>query len=524
MTQGSDKYRLLFISLLLFAFTMDATKLWAEEKYSTIKDRQVKAAATIEEIEEEEGKQSQTSHTITIGSEKFKYSAVAGELVVKQKNKDAKGRLFYVAYQLKGEDPSQRPITFGFNGGPGSSSVWLHMGALGPKRIKLTEDGKTLPPPVQFDENPYSWLVFTDLVFVDPIGTGFSRSIPDDKEAKKKFHGVKQDMESVAEFIRLYITRNNRWTSPKFLAGESYGTTRVTGLTRYLHQRYGIDLNGVVLISPVLDYDTILFHPTNDLPYILFLPTYTATAWYHQSLSDPLQKKELDDLLREVESFCLNTYIPSLAKGEKLDEEGRKRLVEKLASYTGLSKDRIKTNNHRINWIAFTKHLLGDRRKLVGRMDTTIIGIRPDPTHPYPKYDPSLDPLFGPFSSAVNGYIRNELKYESDLVYEFLNDEINNAWDWSSGLIKGQGYVDVSQDLRDALAVNQDLKVFIASGYYDLATPYFATEYTINHMWLEKQRSNISMNYYKSGHMIYTHLDEHKRLFQDVLSFYQEAL
>lgn len=210
--------------------------------------------------------------------------------------------------------------------------------------------------------------------------------------------------------------------------------------------------------------------------------------------------------------------------GEKLGDEERKMLTEKLASYTGLSKDRIETNNHRISWIEFTKHLLGDKRKLVGRMDTTIIGIRSDPTHPYPRYDPSLDPLFGPFSSAVNGYIRNELQYESDLVYEFLNEEVNNQWDWSSGLIKKQGYVDVSQTLRDALAVNNDLKILIASGYYDLATPYFATEYTISHMWLEKQRSNISMNYYESGHMIYTHLDEHKRLFQDVLSFYQEAL
>jgi carboxypeptidase C (cathepsin A) len=527
MKQNQIKILSQFLLVALLVFLLSTTVSLAKEKVKTTVDNdkaQTESKLDREGKKEEEEKYSQTLHAITIDGKRRTYCAIAGNLVIRQENKDVKGSLFYVAYQLKDEELSQRPITFVFNGGPGSSSVWLHMGALGPKRIRLTDDGRTLPPPVKYGENPYSWLAFTDLVLVDPIGTGFSRSVPDDEETKKKFHGVKQDIESVAKFIRLYLTRNNRWTSPKFLAGESYGTTRVSGLTWYLHQRYGIDLNGVILISPVLDYNTILFHPSNDLPYILFLPTYAATAWYHQSLSDSLQKKELEDLLREVESFCLNTYTTFLAKGEKLDEEERKILIKKLAAYTSHSEDLIEKNNYRINWIEFTKNFLGDRRKLVGRMDTTIIGIRPDPTRPYPKYDPSFEPLFGPFSSAVNGYIRDELKFESDLVYEFLNKDVNNKWDWSSGLIKEQGYIDVSHTLRDALAVNKYLKVFIASGYYDLATPYFATEYTINHMWLEEQHANISMNYYESGHMIYTHIEEHKRLFQDVMSFYREAI
>jgi carboxypeptidase C (cathepsin A) len=283
-------------------------------------------------------------------------------------------------------------------------------------------------------------------------------------------------------------------------------------------------LNGIILISPVLDFDTIIFHPSNDLPYLLFLPTYSATAWHYKLLPASLQKRELSDLLDEVESFCLNDYSVLLAKGEDVNKEERKALLEKLSFYTNLSGTIIQENNFRIDWVDFTKNLLKEEKKLVGRMDSTIAGIQVDPSHPYPQYDPSLETIFGPFSSAMNHYVREDLEYESELIYEFLNSDINRDWDWSSGLVGRQGFIDVSHNLREALAINDNLKVFIASGYYDLATPYFATKYTLNHLWLGEQRSNITTKNYDSGHMIYTHLEEHKKLFQDVKAFYEEPL
>jgi len=510
-----------FIFVTVFIISQTISSIWADEhrtKKATDNKTEEKA------VDEQEEKISETIHTINLNGKKYTYRAIAGEIIIQKENTAEKGRLFYVAYHLQDQKASKRPITFAFNGGPGSSSVWLHLGALGPKRVKLADDGRTLPPPVEYADNPYSWLIFTDLVFVDPIGTGFSRSLPSDENAKKQFYGVKQDIESVAEFIRLYLTRNKRWTSPTFLVGESYGTTRVAGLTTHLLQRYGIDLNGIVLISPALDFDTITFHPSNDLPYLLFLPTYTATAWHYKLLPNTLQRKNLGGLLDDVESFCVNKYSVLLAKGEDLSAEERTILLEKLSAYSGLAKDIIQENNFRIDWIDFTKNLLKEEKKLVGRMDSTITGIQVDPSKHYPIYDPSLDTLYGSFASAMNQYVREDLGYESDLVYEFLNSEVNKEWDWSSGLHGGQGFIDVSHNLREALTINDNLQVFIASGYYDLATPYFATQYTLNHLWLGDQRSNITTRNYGSGHMMYTHLEEHNNLFQDVKTFYRDSL
>jgi carboxypeptidase C (cathepsin A) len=278
------------------------------------------------------------------------------------------------------------------------------------------------------------------------------------------------------------------------------------------------------LVSPVLDFDTILFHPSNDLPYLLFLPTYAATAWHHKLVPETAQRGRLKDLLEEVEHFCLNTYVAALARGENLDEKEKGDLVEKIRAYTGLSGDVIERHHFRINWVEFTRNLLKAEGRLVGRMDSTIIGIDPDPTRPWPLYDPSLDTLYGPFSSAMNAYVREELQFESDLVYEFLNMEVNRLWDWSSGLEMNQGFIDVSHTLRDALAVNGNLKVLIASGLYDLATPYFAAKYTVSHMWLGEQRPNITIEHYEAGHMIYTHMDALRKLFQDSRQFYLNAL
>ncbi len=490
---------------------------WAENN-----EKKIEAAQEEKPYETKAEKISKTQHNITVKDQTLKYSAVAGELIVERfvDGKAHRGRIFYVYYALEGGRQSKRPITFAFNGGPGAASVWLHLGGLGPKRIKLADNGKTLPPPVQYEKNPYTWLNFTDLVFVDPVGTGFSISDPDDKESGKYFFGVQQDIETLAEFIRLFLTRNNRWLSPKYLVGASYGTTRVSGLVWHLQQRFGIDVNGIVFVSPVLDYDTILFHPSNDLPYLLFFPTYAATARHHGLLEGALKGKKLEDLLEEVETFCLDDYLVCLAKGENLTDDTKNALIQKIQSYTGLSADFIEKVNFRINWIDFTRGLFKKENRFVGRMDSTITGIDPDPTAPYPKYDPSLDPLFGPFSTAINAYVREELKYETDHVYEFLNSEVNRNWDWTSGLVREQGFIDVSHTLRDAIAVNEDLKVLFACGLYDLATPYFSAKYTVSHMWLGKQRSNVSIKYYESGHMMYLHADALKKLYQDAKHFY----
>lgn len=514
-------YSTLILSSSFYLLTLP---LWAEEKGGVQPATEGEKKVVKGEGKEEKEKCSKTTHTITIGGKKLHYSAVAGEIFLSREKDGAKGRLCYVAYELENKQKRERPLSFVFNGGPGAASVWLHLGGLGPKRIVLTDEGRALPPPVRYRENPLTWLAFTDLVFVDPIGTGFSRSIPDDEQTRKKFFGVQQDIESVAQFIRVYLTRSNRWTSPQFLIGESYGTTRVSGLTGYLHQRYGIALNGVILISPVLDFDTVSFHPSNDLPYLLFFPTYAATAWYHGLLPSTLQQKQLTQLLDEVEAFCITTYTVALAKGENLLEEERKKLLHEMNNYTSLPEDLISHYNFRISWSEFTKNLLKDKGQIVGRMDTTMVGIEPNPSQLQPTYDPALDRLFGPFSSAMNAYVREELKFESDVAYEFLNEEVNRAWDWSTGLTKEQGFIDVSHTLREAIAVNENLKVFIASGCYDLATPYCAAKHTVNHMWLGEQRPQVMVKLYQAGHMIFTHREALQKLFKDVEDFYKGAV
>lgn len=468
---------------------------------------------------------SKTSASMLLDGEEISYTATAGEIIIENEaDADVKGRLFYVAYERNGTEKSNRPVTFAFNGGPGAASIWLHLGGLGPKRVKLKDDGTVLPPPAQYVDNRFTWLKFTDLVFVDPVGTGFSDSIPHDEKHRKKFFGLNQDIAAVADFIRRYLNRQHRWISPIFLVGESYGTTRVSGLTRHLHQKYGIDLNGVILISPVLDYDTILFHPSNDLPYLLFLPTYTSIAWYHKMLPEALQSKDRNRLLAEVEDFCLNTYTSCLANGEGLDAKRKRDLAVKISAYTGLPESLVKLNNSRVSWMDFTKNLLKHERKLVGRMDGTVSGLDPDPMNPFPRYDPSLDPLYGPFASAMNAYVRTDLAFQTDQTYEFLNMKVNRQWDWSSGLTRKQGFIDVSPTLKEAMVVNSDLQVFIASGLYDLATPYFAAQYTISHMWLGSRRSNVTIKRYPAGHMIFTHSEGLEKLTQDVRVFYRDTL
>jgi carboxypeptidase C (cathepsin A) len=469
---------------------------------------------------------SQTNHTITVGGREIPYTATAGRIVLRREEKDEEEReefkpkaaIFFVAYTRDDvSDPGARPVTFAFNGGPGSSSVWLHLGLLGPRRAFMTEEGEAPPPPYHLVDNDYSLLDVSDLVFIDPVTTGYSRAVVGEKP--KQFHDFKQDIETVGEFIRLYTTRYNRWTSPKFLIGESYGTTRAAGLSAHLQDRHGLYLNGLMLVSAILNFQTAHFGPGNDLPPILFLPTYAATAWYHKKLAPELQE-DLHATLEEVERFALDPYTVALMRGAALEPEKTAEIVTRLARYTGLSPEYVRQTNLRINIHRFVKELLRDRRRTVGRLDTRFTGYGPDAAGETNETDPSYDAIQGPYTATLNDYIRRELAFESDLPYEILTERVH-PWRYDE---HQNEYVNVGEDLRQAICRNPHLKVFIANGYYDLATPYLATRYTVNHLHLEPElQSNISMAYYEAGHMMYIHRPSLARLKSDLAEFIDSA-
>jgi carboxypeptidase C (cathepsin A) len=440
---------------------------------------------------------SESKHSATINEKLVNYTVRAGNIVLKEENGKPKASFFFIAYTKDGiTDVGTRSITFAFNGGPGSSSVWLHLGVLGPRRVAMADDGSALPPPYKLTDNNYSILDVTDLVFIDPISTGYSRPVPG--EEAQQYHGVQEDIESVGKFIRLWTTRYQRWASPKFLCGESYGTTRAAGLAGYLQQEQGMYLNGVILVSAVLDFATGEFVRGNDLPFITFLPTYTATAWYHKQLPPDLQAN-LSKTLHQVESFALNEYTLALMKGDALSATERMSVVDQLSRFTGLPKEYIEQTNLRIYDYRFTKELLRDQGIVVGRLDSRFKGYDYDSAGESGEADPSYSAILGSFTATLNNYVRTDLKYESDLPYEILT----NVYPWDYGRFKNQ-YVNVSEPLRTAMTQNPYLKVFVANGYYDLATPYFATKYTFDHLGLPSiYKSNVSMGYYESGHMMY---------------------
>jgi carboxypeptidase C (cathepsin A) len=466
-----------------------------------------------------EEKTSQTKHTIQIGGKEVKYTATAGTMLLKKEDGTATASIFYIAY-IKDDvpDETRRPLTFAFNGGPGSSSVWLQLGALGPKRVMMDPQGNPLPPPYKLVDNEYSILDVTDLVFIDPVSTGYSRAIPE--QDAKNFHGIKGDLESVADFIRLYTTRHSRWTSPKFLAGESYGTTRASALSGYLQERQGFALNGIMLISAVLNFGTISFDRGNDLPYILFLPTYTATAWYHKKLPKDLMASQRK-ALEESEQFASHEYALALLKGDTLSAEERSQIVKKLARLTGLSPTYIDQSNLRVPIFRFTKELLRDERRTVGRYDSRLEGIDLDAAGATPEYDPSYASVYAPFTAAWNQYVRAELKWESDMPYEILTGRVR-PWSWAE---YSNRYVNVSDSLRTAMTQNRALKVFVANGHYDLATPYFATEYTFDHLGLDPSlQKHVSMDFFEAGHMMYTNKPSLERLKGDLAKFITGAV
>jgi carboxypeptidase C (cathepsin A) len=446
------------------------------------------------------------------------YTATAGTLVLRKDDGKAWASMFYVAYTRDDvQDRSKHPITFSFNGGPGSSSVWLHLGALGPRRVDMGPDGQQPNPPYHLVDNPDTILDYTDIVFIDPVSTGFSREAPGESAAQ--FHGFDGDLKSVADFIRLYTARSGRWASPKFLAGESYGTTRAAALSQYLLSNDGIYLNGVVLISSVLDFQTISFAPGNDLPYTLYLPTYTATAWYHKKLPADLQGS-LETALGESRKFASGEYASALMKGDKITAAEHAAVAKGLARLTGVSLGFVNESNLRITPDRFRKELLRNERQTVGRYDSRLKGLDVDAAGSRPDYDPSYAAVQGIFTAMFNDYVRGQLKYETDLNYEILTDKVSP---WSFKEFENR-YVNVMDRLREAMTQNHDLKVMVATGYYDLATPFFAAEYTASHLGLEPSLAgHLNLTYCEAGHMLYTRQSCLTSLHQSMAEFYQKS-
>jgi carboxypeptidase C (cathepsin A) len=468
----------------------------------------------------------ETHHSITIAGKKIDYTVTTGTLILKEETSDRdkesekvkpKAAFFFVAYTRDGiEDKTRRPITFAFNGGPGSSSVWLHLGIVGPRRVHMTEEGFMPQPPFKLVDNEYSLLDISDLVFIDPVSTGYSR--PAEGQKAREFHGFQKDIESVGDFIRLYTTRYQRWTSPKFLIGESYGTTRSAGLSGYLQERHGMYLNGIMLISSILNFQTALFNPGNDLPYILFLPTYAATAYYHGRVRT---RKSLESFLKEVEKFASGDYTLALGRGSSLPAKERSRIATELSRFTGLSVEYILRSNLRIEIFRFTKELLRNKNRTAGRLDSRFTGIDRDSAGENFEFDPSMAAITGPYTATLYDYVRGELNFESDLPYEILNGKV---WPWSYAQNENN-YVDVAETLRKSMSSNPFLKVHVANGYFDLATPYYATRYTFDHLGLDSSlQDNITMSYYPAGHMMYIHMPSLIALKKNLEIFMKSAL
>ena len=445
-----------------------------------------------------------THHVITINGAELRYTVTAGRVVIRQEGHtddkfdgaEAKAEVFMVAYTLDDADARTRPVTFAFNGGPGSSSVWLHLGLLGPRRVLMGDAGHLLPPPYGLADNHETLLTHSDLVFIDPVSTGYSRAVKGGKS--KDFHGYGGDVESVGEVIRLWTTRYGRWMSPKYICGESYGTLRAAALARHLQERCALYLNGLILISAVLDVGTLEFYGGNDDPYVMYLPTYAAIAHYHGRHGD----RPLRDVLDEAEAYAERDYPWALARGARLTADERAAAVTRLAALTGLSADYIDRVNLRPEHIRFLTELLRDERRTVGRIDGRFTGWDSDYGREQWTTDPSIDAIMGPYTAALNHYVRAELGYANDLSYETLTSRVQP---WSYQEFEGQ-HVHVADKLAEAMRVNPHMRVYVACGYHDAATPYFAAEHTMAQLEVPAELArNIEFGYFEAGHMMYMH-------------------
>ncbi len=454
-----------------------------------------------------------TSHQLELADQTLAYTATVGKMPLKDEKEKIAAQIFYTAYTLDTEtDPAERPLIFVFNGGPGSASIWLHMGALGPKRVDMGEEGFMPPPPYKLVDNAHTWLDLGDLVFIDPVGTGYSRAA--DPADNEKYWGLEEDLEAVGEFIRLYLSRHKRWTSPLYLAGESYGATRAAGLAGHLIDR-GIAFNGVILISTVMNFQTLRFTKANDLPYALYLPSFCAAAHYHGLLDADLQKRDLRELLHEAAAWAESDYTVALAKGDRMSDKERAAIAGRLSRYTGLSKRFILGADMRINIMSFCKELLRDDKRAVGRLDSRFIGIMASAEGSTFDFDPSMNAIIPPYTAVYNQYIRAQLGYETDLNYEILSFKVNENWKYQGGQ-----FPDTSEGLRAAFAKNPFMRVLVAQGYYDLATPFQAAYYSLAHMGLDPAlRDNITVSEYEAGHMMYVHEPSLAQLKADARAF-----
>jgi carboxypeptidase C (cathepsin A) len=458
-----------------------------------------------------------THHQIAVNGKTLSYTATAGRLPIKREDGKTEAEMFFVAYTLDGQEAGKRPLTFAFNGGPGSASVWLHMGALGPKRVVMQPNGFMPAAPYRLEDNPDTLLDRSDIVMIDAMATGYSRAA--NAELTKKFLGVKGDVQAFGEFIRLYLSRYDRWTSPLFLLGESYGTTRAAGIAGYLAD-HGIAFNGVTLLSMAVDFQTLEWNRSNDLPYVLLVPTFNMIAGYHHKLSADLAQdtaKTRDEVVR----WSSSDYALALGKGDALTPDEHREIVEQLSRYLGLRPEVIEANNLRIDVPTFTKGLLLDQKLVVGRLDGRFSSPDPDDDR---FFDPASAAILPPYTSAFYNYLRTELNYKSDMPYRvFAYDQpAFRTWDWGNA---EQGFPSTAGGLRAAMIKNPYMKILVMEGYYDLATPFAAANWTMDHLDLSAQfRQSVSYATYNSGHMVYIDRAEHDKMKKDLINFMEKCL
>jgi carboxypeptidase C (cathepsin A) len=465
-----------------------------------------------------------TDHSLKIGSQIIPYKATAGTILIKNDKDEPDALIYYTAYtRSDAKDAGQRPIAFLYNGGPGSSSLWLHMGSFGPKRVATVNAGATPPAPYKLEDNPNCLLDKTDLVFIDPVGTGFSKAAG--KAQDKDFWGVDPDARSLANFVQSYVSRNNRWNSPKFLIGESYGTFRNAALANVLQTRYGLYLNGLVMVSSVWDLGTISFYPGEDLSYILYLPSYAATAWYHKVLSD--RPDDLNAFLEEARRYSKGEYADALLKGSTISAAEKATVARKLGHFTGLSEDYILKSDLRVKLPQFMQELQRSRGLTTGRLDARFSGPTYNLLAETADYDPQEAAISGAFVAAFNMYLREDLKFGQDREYHIFANFGENHWDWkhqAGDFAFFPGSPNVMLDLAAAMLTNTKLQVEMEDGIYDLATPFFEAEYSTEHLGLpENLQKNIHHKYYEAGHMMYLHDEDLSHLKSNVGAFIETA-
>lgn len=458
-------------------------------------------------------KVSTTKHTVMLNGTEIAYTAHAGTMVVRDENGKPNGSVFFIAYTRDGQDKAKRPLTFFFNGGPGSASIWLDMGLMSPKYPEMAPGGTQPAPPYNLVDNPNSPLDVTDLVQIDAMMTGYSR--PGTGVKASEFTGDRNDIRMFAQFIRNYLDEYDRWASPKYLFGESYGTFSSAGLADELQSNEGIELNGIMLLGTVLDFQLISPTPTNDVAYASFFPSYTATAWYHRKLSPELQGKSLEQVVKESRDYAFGDYLVSLGRGNKLTPAERSKVAEQVARLTGVSPQFVQNTNLRIDAGTFRTELLRDERQTLGRYDSRMIGLNGNATSTRPDYDPSDVAPTGAFMTAFMRYLHEDLDYRSDLQY-YMGGH-TGRWEYSSA---GRGFPSEIEALRTAMAKDPYLHVMVGAGYYDLATPFANAEYTFDHLGFDQTyRDRVDFKYYESGHMAYLNQASARQLKKDIAEF-----